>query len=89
MVLIALLTALAMVSQFRYVHIMNRYVRGQAPFGTIAKAVIIGLLLVVWLQGTLAAGFVIYALSAPTIWAYRKLLRPAHAVKDANGNGES
>ena len=89
MVLIALLTALAMVSQFRYVHIMNRYVRGQAPFGTIAKAVIIGLLLVVWLQGTLAAGFVIYSLSAPTIWAYRKLLRPAHAVKDANGKGET
>jgi CDP-diacylglycerol--serine O-phosphatidyltransferase len=88
MVFIALLTALAMVSQFRYVHLMNRYVRGRAPFGTVAKAVIIGLLLVVWLQPTLAAGFVIYALSAPSVWVYRKLLRPEHAVKDANGHDE-
>ena len=79
MVLIALLTALAMVSRFRYVHIMNRYVRGRAPFGTVAKAVIIGLLLVVRLQETLAAGFVIYSLSAPTIWAYRRTLRGKHA----------
>jgi CDP-diacylglycerol---serine O-phosphatidyltransferase len=71
MVFICLLTALAMVSQFRYIHIMNRYVRGRAPFGTVAKAVIVGLLLVVWLQPTLAAGFVIYSLSAPTIWLYR------------------
>lgn len=75
MVFICLLTALAMVSQFRYVHIMNRYVRGRAPFGTVAKAVIIGLLLVVWIQGTLAAGFVIYSLSAPTIWVYRWVSR--------------
>jgi CDP-diacylglycerol---serine O-phosphatidyltransferase len=75
MVFISLLTALAMVSQFRYVHLMNRYVRGRAPFGTVAKAVIIGLLLVVWLQGTLAAAFVIYSLSAPSIWAYRRVTR--------------
>lgn len=85
MVMITLLCALAMVSQFRYVHLMNRYVRGQAPFNTIAKAVIIGLLLVVRLQETLAAAFVIYSLSAPSIWLYRKLLRPAHAVQRRNG----
>ena len=75
MVFICLLTALAMVSQFRYIHIMNRYIRGRAPFGTVAKAVIIGLLLVVWLQPTLAAGFVIYSLSAPTIWVYHWVSR--------------
>lgn len=75
MVFICLLTALAMVSQFRYVHIMNRYVRGRAPFGTFAKAVIIGLLLVIWLQPTLAASFVIYSLSAPVAWVYRWVSR--------------
>lgn len=79
MVFISLLAGLAMVSRFRYVHLMNRYVRGRAPFGTIAKAVIIILLLVVWLQPTLAAGFVIYALSAPVIWAYRRVVRRKHA----------
>jgi len=78
MVLISLLTAVAMVSRFRYVHLMNRYVRGRAPFSTVTKVVIIGLLLVVWLQGTLAAAFVIYALSAPVIWAYRRALRHKH-----------
>ena len=81
---ISLLTALAMVSRFRYVHLMNRYVRGRAPFGTIAKAVIITLLLVVWLQPTLAAGFVIYALSAPVIWAYRRVLRLKHLPAPSN-----
>lgn len=84
MVFISLLTALAMVSRFRYVHLMNRYVRGRAPFGTIAKAVIITLLLVVWLQPTLAAGFVIYALSAPVIWAYRRVLRLKHLPAPSN-----
>jgi len=79
MVFISLLTALAMVSRFRYVHLMNRYVRGRAPFGTVAKAVIIILLFVVWLQPTLAAGFVIYSLSAPVIWAYRRIVRHKHA----------
>lgn len=79
MVLISLLAAIAMVSRFRYVHLMNRYVRGRAPFGTVTKAVIIGLLLVVWLQGTLAAAFVIYALSAPGIWLYRRAIRAKHA----------
>jgi len=79
MVFISLLCALAMVSRFRYVHLMNRYVRGRAPFGTVAKAVIIGLLLVVRLQETLAAGFVIYALSAPGAWVYRRAIRARHA----------
>jgi CDP-diacylglycerol--serine O-phosphatidyltransferase len=85
MVFISLLTALAMVSQFRYVHLMNRYVRGRAPFGTVAKAVIIGLLLVVRLQETLAATFVIYSLSAPSIWAYRRVIRSRQAVAEASG----
>jgi CDP-diacylglycerol--serine O-phosphatidyltransferase len=85
MVLISLLCALAMVSQFRYVHIMNRYVRGRAPFGTIAKAVIIGLLLIVWLQPTLAAGFVIYALSAPCAWVYRRAVQRRKSSRATGG----
>ena len=88
MVFISLLTALAMVSQFRYVHLMNRYVRGRAPFGTIAKAVIVGLLLVVRLQETLAAAFVIYALSAPSVWSYRRLTRSRRAVTASGRTGD-
>jgi len=87
MVLISLLTALAMVSRFRYVHLMDRYVRGRAPFGTVAKVVIFGLLLVVRLQETLAAGFVIYALSAPTIWAYSRVMHYRHRMGEAPRDG--
>lgn len=65
------LVAVAMVSSFRYVHVMNRYVRNRAPFSTISKAVIVGLLLAIHLQGALAAAFTLYALSAPVAWAWR------------------
>ena len=65
------LVAIAMVSQFNYVHLMNRYVRGRAPFATMLKAVIIGLLLIVDPRWALAAGFVWYAMSAPVMAGYR------------------
>ncbi|MEM1445905.1 MAG: CDP-alcohol phosphatidyltransferase family protein [Planctomycetota bacterium] len=67
LVLIAatLLCALAMVSRLKYVHILNRYVRGRAPFGVVAWAVVIGLMLLVWPQITAAAAFLAYAVSAP------------------------
>jgi CDP-diacylglycerol---serine O-phosphatidyltransferase len=87
MVLICLLTALAMVSRFRYVHLMNRYVRGRAPFGTIAKAVIVGLLLVVKLQETLAAAFVVYSLSAPAVWVYSRTMHARQKGRAAQDDG--
>ena len=71
MVAVMLLSALAMVSSFKYVHVMNRYVRNRAPFDTVVKVVVVGLLLVVWPQATLAVAFVAYALSAPVAGIYR------------------
>ncbi|MEM7576459.1 MAG: phosphatidylcholine/phosphatidylserine synthase [Planctomycetota bacterium] len=75
LVLIAatLLCALAMVSRLKYVHILNRYVRGRAPFGVVALAVVVGLLLLVWPQVTAAAGFLAYAVSAPAGEISRRL----------------
>ena len=75
MVLIMLLAALGMVSRLRYLHVINRYVRGRAPFGTISKAVCVVLLLIVHLQAALAAAFVLYALSAPASALYRWTLQ--------------
>ncbi len=60
-----LLCAVAMVSRLRYVHLLNRYVRGRAPFGVLAGAVVVGLLLSVWPQFTVAGAFVAYAVSGP------------------------
>ncbi len=86
MVAVTLLVAVAMVSQFRYVHVMNRYVRGQAAFGTLWKVIICGLLLVVRPQWSLAAGFTVYALSAPVCAAWRTVMfrpRPASGATAA------
>lgn len=71
MVAVMLLAALAMVSGFRYVHVMNRYMRGRVPIGSLAHAVIVALLLVVYPQAALAGVFVIYALSAPVAGMWR------------------
>ncbi len=73
MVAIMLLAAFAMVSRLRYVHVANRYVQGHARFGTLAKIVVLGLLFFIHPQGVLATGFGLYALSAPTTWAMRRL----------------
>lgn len=88
MVAVMLLAALAMVSQFRYVHVLNRYVRNRAPFDTVAKAVIVLLLMAVHLQGSLAAAFVLYALSAPAVGIYRWATGAARPAPVATPNGD-
>jgi phosphatidylserine synthase len=75
MVFITLLAGFAMVSRFRYVHILNRYLRNRAPVETIAKIVIVVLLMFIHIQGALAAAFIFYALSAPTMAAWRRARR--------------
>ncbi len=76
MLAVTLLTALAMVSSFRYVHLLNRYVGQRAPFHTTVMAVVIGLLLLVFPQEVAAAALVAYALSAPLLAAWRTVSRP-------------
>ena len=75
MVAVMLLAAVAMTSRLRYVHVVSRYVRGRAPLGTIAKAMIVALLLAVWPQAALATAFVGYAVSAPAAWAWKRTWR--------------
>ena len=57
MLSVAAVVALAMVSTIRYVHVLNRYVRNQAPFEMIVKIVILALLLAIYPQGALAVGW--------------------------------
>ncbi|MEM6854791.1 MAG: CDP-alcohol phosphatidyltransferase family protein [Planctomycetota bacterium] len=70
-----LLCALAMVSRLRYVHVMNRYVRGRAPFMAVVWTVTVLLLLLVWPQPAIAGGFVAYAVSGPLAAVWRKRRR--------------
>lgn len=72
MVGIGLLVAIAMVSTMRYVHLLNRYLRGRAPFHYVATAVLLLIPLLIVPQLTLAVGFGIYAMSAPLVYAFRK-----------------
>ena len=65
MVAVTALVAWAMVSRVRYVHVMNRYFRGRAPFQRIVLIVVITLLLLTKPQVTMAATSVCYAVSAP------------------------
>lgn len=75
MVGVLLLTALAMVSKLPYTHVMNRYIRDRAKVGTVAAYAIVGLLLMIAPQWSLAGGFTAYALSAPAGWVWRKARR--------------
>ena len=72
MVGIMLLVAIAMVSNFRYAHVVNRYIRGRAGVDKIALVIAVALLLLVHWQGALALGFALYALSAPCFAFYRR-----------------
>ena len=75
LVAVTLLCALAMVSRLPYVHVINRYVRGKAPFGTVAVAVVVLLLTLIWPQPAIAGAFVAYALSAPFFYLAARLHR--------------
>jgi len=79
-VLITLLAAVAMVSTLRYAHVLNKYLRGRAPFHIIATAVLLLIPLLVEPQITVAVVFCAYALVEPILALYRKLRgRPAPA----------
>jgi phosphatidylserine synthase len=73
---------LLMVSQIRYVHLVNRVFRGYRSFTRLVEMVfgvlVIGALLVVHTEGTLLGGFTLYALSGPILSLRARLLhRPA------------
>lgn len=62
---IILATGLLMVSNIRYPHLVNRYLRGRRSFGRLIPFLILGLLFVVWPQYTLGLGTLAFALWGP------------------------
>lgn len=63
--LVMLVCGLVMVSSIPYVHATNRFVRGQHSFTYVVRFVVLLVLLVWWLEETLAILFTAYALSGP------------------------
>ncbi|HEY8665988.1 MAG TPA: CDP-diacylglycerol--serine O-phosphatidyltransferase [Tepidisphaeraceae bacterium] len=70
---VVLSTGLLMVSDIRYPHIVNRYLRGRRSLGRLLAFVIGALLLVVAHQITLALGSLLYAFSGLGWFLYRML----------------
>jgi CDP-diacylglycerol--serine O-phosphatidyltransferase len=63
--LVTLLCAVAMVSQVRYVHVVNRYLRGGHSFKYVARVGMLFAIAIWWPQASLAMVFTVYALSGP------------------------
>jgi CDP-diacylglycerol--serine O-phosphatidyltransferase len=79
---LVLATGLLMVSNVRYPHVINRYLRGKRSVGRLLFVVVLVLLLVVWHQYTLAFGTFLYAFYGPATWAIGRLRRVHAPVRD-------
>ena len=76
MVFITLLSAVAMVSTMRYVHVANRYLRDRAPIHYVGAGIFILLIPLLTIpQITLAVAFTGFALSAPLAMLARAIRR--------------
>ena len=73
MVMIMFLVAIAMVSTYRYTHVVNRYMRGRRPASYVTALFTALLLLFIRPRESLAAIFVIYALSAPLTYIWKNM----------------
>ncbi len=67
---------LLMISNFRYSHLVNQFVRGRKPFGFLIKAALAIALAVVFFQLGMALATIAYAVSGPLGALYRRI-RPA------------
>lgn len=68
---IMLLCAFAMVSNIRYDHFVNRFIRGKRSFTYVVWFAIIAVLAVVWIQESLAIALTVYAASGPVRHVFR------------------
>ncbi|MGB7160627.1 MAG: CDP-diacylglycerol--serine O-phosphatidyltransferase [Tepidisphaeraceae bacterium] len=78
--IIVLGTGLLMVSNIRYPHVVNRYLRGKRSVGRLLLVLGLVLLLVVWHQYTLGIGMLAYAIMGPASWAYTRF-RPRPPIE--------
>ncbi len=89
LVVITLLVAVAMVSNVRYSHLLNKYVRGRAPFHHLALTVLVVAPLLIVPQWTLATGFVIYAVFSPIRSLFSRKSASAGAASSSAFSAES
>ena len=73
--LIVLGTGLLMISNTRYPHVVNRFLRGKRSFARLLFVVTLLLMLVVWHQYVLGIGMLIYAFYGFTNWIFSRIRR--------------
>lgn len=81
--LVTILCAVAMVSRMRYSHLVNRYLRGRRSFRFVVSLAVTLFAAILWLQVTMAIGFVLYALSGPWTMLTRRVRPPTTPQGDA------
>jgi CDP-diacylglycerol--serine O-phosphatidyltransferase len=85
--LVVLGSGLLMVSNIRYPHLVNLYLRGRRSLGRLIAVLVILLLLVVAHRYTLGIGSLAYALSGATMWAWLRLRRRRPPAGGGEGAG--
>jgi CDP-diacylglycerol--serine O-phosphatidyltransferase len=78
-------TGLLMVSNIRYPHLINRYMKGRKSIARVVVVVILVLLLVVAHRYILGIGCLLYALWGPVSWAYARSRRRRPPAPPAAG----
>jgi CDP-diacylglycerol--serine O-phosphatidyltransferase len=83
--LVTAIVAFAMVSSIRYSHFVNKTLRSRLGFPALVRVVLPVLIAMWWWRESLAAGFVLYALSGPVM----ALVRPAKSAGTPAGAAAS
>jgi CDP-diacylglycerol--serine O-phosphatidyltransferase len=73
--LVVVATGLLMVSNVRYPHLVNRYLRGRKSLGRLISVVVLVLLIIVAHRYMLGIGCLLYALWGPISWGYARVRR--------------
>ncbi len=81
--LVTAIVAFAMVSSIRYSHFVNKTLRSRLGFPALVRVVLPVLVAMWWWRESLAAGFVLYALSGPVM----ALVRPAKPTGSGGAGG--
>lgn len=80
-----LASGIAMISNIRYAHLVNKMLRGHHRFARLAEVLLVAFIAAFEPVATLALAFCGYAISGPVLWFFRK---PQAAVTPAPPPGE-
>lgn len=78
--ILALATGILMVSRVKYIHVVNRVLKGRRPFLALVEIVIVVALFAIFREFAFFIAFFLYAATGPLLWLKKRLFRRAAAV---------